>query len=118
LGLFRVILLVISGVIISLIIYTMTLDKLRVIATLKLIGTQNRVIVGLIMQQSLLMGLVAYGIGYAAIWFTHDKFPRRVDLVAIDLQLLFVIVVVICIAASMVGIRKALKVEAAQALGV
>lgn len=117
LGLFRVILLVISGVIISLIIYTMTLDKLRVIATLKLIGTQNRVIVGLIMQQSLLMGLVAYGIGYAAIWFTHDKFPRRVDLVAIDLQLLFVIVVVICIAASMVGIRKALKVEAAQALG-
>ncbi|MSM39391.1 MAG: FtsX-like permease family protein [Geobacter sp.] len=117
LGLFRVILLVISGVIISLIIYTMTLDKLRVIATLKLIGTQNRVIVGLIMQQSLLMGLVAYGIGYAAIWSTHDKFPRRVDLVAIDLQLLFVIVVVICIAASMVGIRKALKVEASQALG-
>jgi len=55
LGMFRGILLVISGVIISLIIYTMTLDKLRVIATLKLIGTRNRVIVGLILQQSLLM---------------------------------------------------------------
>lgn len=117
LGLFRAILLVISGVIISLIIYTMTLDKLRVIATLKLIGTRNRVIVGLILQQSLLMGLIAYGIGFTLIWLTHDKFPRRVDLVAIDLQLLFGIVILICIGASLVGIRKAMRVEPAEALG-
>ena len=117
LGLFRAILLVISGVIISLIIYTMTLDKLRVIATLKLIGTRNRVIVGLILQQSLLMGLIAYAVGFTLIGLTHDKFPRRVDLVAIDLQLLFVLVILICIAASLAGIRKALRVEPAQALG-
>ncbi len=117
LGLFRVILLVISGVIISLIIYTMTLDKLKVIATLKLIGTQNRVIVGLILQQSLLMGLIAYGVGYLLISLTYDKFPRRVELVASDLQLLFVVVLVICVLASLVGIRKAMRVEPAQALG-
>jgi putative ABC transport system permease protein len=117
LGLFRAILLVISGVIISLIIYTMTLDKLRVIATLKLIGTRNRVIVGLILQQSLLMGVVAYAIGLALIWLTHDKFPRRLELVAIDLQFLFGIVILICIGASLVGIRKAMRVEPAEALG-
>jgi len=117
LGLFRAILLVISGVIISLIIYTMTLDKLRVIATLKLIGTRNRVVVGLILQQSLLMGLIAYGVGFTLIGLTHDKFPRRVDLVAIDLQLLFGIVILICIGASLVGIRKAMRVEPAEALG-
>jgi putative ABC transport system permease protein len=117
LGLFRAILLVISAVIISLIIYTMTLDKLRVIATLKLIGTRNRVIVGLILQQSLLMGLIAYAIGFALIGLTHDKFPRRVDLVAIDLQFLFGIVILICIGASLVGIRKAMRVEPAEALG-
>jgi len=117
LGLFRIILLVISGVIISLIIYTMTMDKIRVIATLKLIGAKNRVIVGLILQQSLMIGLIAYGIGYSIILATHEKFPRRVELVPIDLQSLFVIVLAICALASLVGIRKALKVEPAQALG-
>ena len=117
LGLFRVILLIISGVIISLIIYTSTLDKIRVIATLKLIGSQNRVIIGMILQQSLLMGVLAYGIGYAVILLTYEKFPRRIVLEAFDLQSLFVIVMAICTISSFVGIRKALKVEPAEALG-
>jgi len=117
LGLFRVILLIISGVIISLIIYTSTLDKIRVIATLKLIGSQNRVIVGMILQQSLLMGILAYAIGYILILLTYEKFPRRIVLEAFDLQSLFVIVMAICMIASFVGIRKALKVEPAEALG-
>ena len=117
LGLFRIILLVISAVIISLIIYTSTLDKIKVIATLKLIGSRNRVIVGMILQQSLLMGVIAYGIGYLLILLTYEKFPRRIVLEAFDLQALFVIVVAICVMASFVGIRKALKVEPAEALG-
>jgi putative ABC transport system permease protein len=117
LGLFRIILLVISAVIISLIIYTSTLDKIKVIATLKLIGSQNRVIVGMILQQSLLMGVIAYGIGYVLILLTYEKFPRRIVLEPFDLQALFVIVVAICMIASFVGIRKALKVEPAEALG-
>ena len=117
LGLFRIILLVISAVIISLIIYTSTLDKIKVIATLKLIGSQNRVIIGMILQQSLLMGVIAYFIGYGLILLTYEKFPRRIVLEAFDLQALFVIVIVICTVSSFVGIRKALKVEPAEALG-
>jgi putative ABC transport system permease protein len=117
LGLFRIILLVISAVIISLIIYTSTLDKIKVIATLKLIGSQNRVIVGMILQQSLLMGVIAYAIGYGLILLTYEKFPRRIVLEAFDLQVLFVIVIAICTLSSIVGIRKALKVEPAEALG-
>jgi putative ABC transport system permease protein len=117
LGLFRIILLVISAVIISLIIYTSTLDKIRVIATLKLIGSQNRVIIGMILQQSLLMGVIAYAIGYGLILLTYEKFPRRIVLEAFDLQALFVIVMAICTISSFVGIRKALKVEPAEALG-
>ncbi|HIJ88128.1 MAG TPA: ABC transporter permease [Desulfuromonadales bacterium] len=117
LGLFRIILLVISAVIISLIIYTSTLDKIKVIATLKLIGAQNRVIVAMILQQSLLMGIIAYGIGYLLILLTYEKFPRRIVLEPFDLQMLFVIVVAICMISSFVGIRKALTVEPAEALG-
>lgn len=116
-GLFRVILLVISAVIISLIIYTSTIDKIKVIATLKLIGAQNRVIIGMILQQSLLMGVIAYALGYGLILLTYEKFPRRIVLEAFDLQVLFVIVMVICTLSSFVGIRKALKVEPSEALG-
>ena len=116
-GLFAVILLIISAVIISLIIYTMTLDKVKVIATLKLIGAQNRVIVGLILQQSLIMGIAAYLAALVIINLTCDKFPRRVELISSDLQVLFVIVLGICVLASVAGIRKALSIEPAEALG-
>ncbi|MBI2384722.1 MAG: ABC transporter permease [Elusimicrobia bacterium] len=117
LGLFRVILLVISAVIISLIIYTSTLDKIRVIATLKLIGSPDSLIVGMILQQSLMMGLIAYGLGWLLIALTYEKFPRRVVLEPFDLRLLFVVIMAICALASFAGIRKALKVEPAEALG-
>ncbi|MFA7388442.1 MAG: ABC transporter permease, partial [Thiohalobacteraceae bacterium] len=59
-GLFTLILLGVSAVIIALILYTMTLDKLREIATLKLIGAPDRTIVGMIVTQALAMG----GIGF------------------------------------------------------
>ena len=60
-GLFRVLLTVISAIIMALIIYTLTLDKIHEIAMLKLIGARNRVIVGLILQQALLLGGWATG---------------------------------------------------------
>jgi ABC-type antimicrobial peptide transport system permease subunit len=44
-GLFTSLLLVVSAVIIALIIYTMTMEKLKQIATLKLIGAPDRTIV-------------------------------------------------------------------------
>lgn len=117
LGLFRFILLVISTVIISLIIYTSTLDKVRVIATLKLIGARSRVIVRMILQQSLAMGAIAYVVGYLFILATYERFPRRIVLEAPDLAGLAVIVTAICVLASFVGIRKALRIEPAEALG-
>ena len=117
LGLFRIILLIISAVIISLIIYTSTLDKIKVIATLKLMGARTRVIIGMILQQSLLMGVIAYGIGYILIKLTYERFPRRIELIPFDLYALFAIVIAICMISSFVGIRKALKIEPAQALG-
>ena len=51
--LFRTILITVSTVVMTLILYTLTLDKLHSIAMLKLIGARNSVIIGMIMQQSL-----------------------------------------------------------------
>ena len=45
-GLFRVLLTVIAAVIMALILYTLTLEKLHSIALLKLIGAPNRLILG------------------------------------------------------------------------
>ena len=51
------------------------------------------------------------------ILLTYEMFPRRIVLDRFDLQLLFVIVIAICMISSFVGIRKALGVEPAEALG-
>jgi putative ABC transport system permease protein len=116
LWLFRTILVIVSGVIVALIIYTLTMDKLREIATLKIIGAADRTIAGMILQQALMLGVVGFAIGYAIITRTYALFPRTVLLQRIDMLALFAIVVVICVLASVLGIWRALKVDPGLAL--
>jgi putative ABC transport system permease protein len=116
-GLFTSILMLVSTVIIALIIYTLTIDKLKEIATLKLIGAPDRTIVGLIVQQSILMGAVGYGFGAVLISVFKDVFPRRVIIVPQDVVLLGLVVLTVCLLASGLGVRLALRVDPAKALG-
>ena len=111
LGLFRVLLIVISTIIIALIIYTLTLDKIRDIALLKLIGARNSVIGGLILQQSLLMGVFGYAMAWCLGQYAFPHFPRLVVIEPSDLFSLAVIVVIISTLASLLGIWKAMNVE-------
>jgi putative ABC transport system permease protein len=117
LGLFSVILLIVSTVVIGLIVYTMTMDKKKAIATLKLIGAPDRVVVALILQQALAMGLVGFALGATLIRLAQDYFPRRVVLEWSDTFALLAIIVVVCLAASVFGVRSALKIDPASALG-
>ncbi len=114
--LFRIILLVVAAVIIALIIYTMTLEKTRDIATLKIIGAPNSKIVGLILQQSLILGFLGFVFGTIIISLTYEYFPRRLVLLVSDQIMVFGIVVGICIAASGIGIHKALSIDATTAM--
>jgi putative ABC transport system permease protein len=114
--LFRIILLAVSTVIIALIIYTMTMEKSRDIATLKIIGAPNFKIGGLILQESLSLGLLGYGFGALLINLTYEKFPRRVAILAFDQIMLFAIVMFICVVASIVGIRRALAIDPTTAM--
>jgi putative ABC transport system permease protein len=115
--LFRVLLTIISAVIMALIIYTLTLDKLHPIALLKLIGAPTHVIVGLILQQSLIMGALAYGVGYLVGARLFPMFPRRVLVTSDDLLRLAGIVLVISVFASLLGIWKAMRVAPHVAIG-
>lgn len=111
LGLFRVLLIIISTIIMALIIYTLTMDKIHDIAMLKLMGARNGVIIGLILQQALLIGALGYGLAYWLGMYAFPKFPRLVIIEQQDLLALAGIVLAISVLASLVGIVKAMRVE-------
>jgi putative ABC transport system permease protein len=116
LGLFRILLIIVSAVIMALILYTLTLDKIHDIAMLKLMGARNRVILGLIMEQALLLGALGFGIAYLVGQRLFPYFPRRVVIMPDDLMQLAVVVLVISVLASLLGIAKALRVDPGEVL--
>ncbi len=116
-GMFTTILMLVSAVVISLIIYTMTMEKLKPIATLKLIGAPDRTIVAMIVQQALALGLIGFVAGAALIFAIKDYFPRRVILDADNVVALGGVVVLVCLLSSALGVRAALRVDPATALG-
>ena len=116
-GMFLVILAVVSAAIISFIIYTLTMDKIREIAVLKLIGTRNRTIAWMIMQQALALGAIGFAVGKIVATFSAPIFPKYVLLIPEDSIAGFFAMMIICILASLVAIRVALKVDPAEAIG-
>lgn len=115
--LFRIILVLVSAVVIALIIYTMTLEKTRDIATLKIIGAPDWKIGGMILQEALALGVLGYAVGAILIGLSYTYFPRRVAILPFDQYVLLGVVVGICIVGSFLGIRKALSVDPTIALG-
>ncbi len=115
-GLFRVLLTIIAAIIMALILYTLTLDKIHSIALLKLIGARNSVIVGMIMQQALVLGVVGFGIAYLIGQRIFPMFPRRVILTNSDLLQLGGIVLAISVISSLLGIWRAMLVSPNEAL--
>jgi len=116
-GMFLVILAVVSAAIVAFIIYTLTMDKIREIAVLKLIGTKNRTIAAMIMQQALALGVIGFVVGKITATFAAPIFPKYVLLMPLDSVIGFFAVMLICVLASIVAIRMALKVDPAEAIG-
>ena len=116
-GMFLVILAIVSAAIVAFIIYTLTLGKIREIAVLKLIGTKNRTIAGMILQQALALGVIGFVVGKITATLWAPIFPKYVLLVPRDSASGFVAVMVICVLASLIAIRAALKVDPAEAVG-
>ena len=116
-GMFLVILGVVSAAIVAFIIYTLTMDKIREIAVLKLIGTRNLTIASMIMQQALALGVIGFVVGKITATFAAPLFPKYVLLMPLDSVVGFFAVLAICVLASLVAIRMALKVDPAEAIG-
>lgn len=116
LGMFRALLTIIAAIVMALILYTLTLDKLHSIALLKLIGAPNRVILGMILQQAIVLGGVGFGIAYLVGQKLFPLFPRRVVLTGEDLLQLAAIVLGISVLSSFLGIWRAMRVAPNEAL--
>ena len=116
-AMFLVILAIVSAAIVAFIIYSLTMDKIREIAVLKLIGTRNRTIAAMIMQQALALGVIGFVVGKITATFSAPLFPKYVLLIPLDSVIGFFAVLLICILASIVAIRMALKVDPAEAIG-
>ena len=116
-GMFLVILAAVSAAIVAFIIYTLTMDKIREIAVLKLIGTRDRTIAAMILQQSLALGFIGFAVGKITATWSAPIFPKYVLLMPQDSLAGLVAVLLICAAASVIAIRIALRVDPAQAIG-
>ena len=116
-GMFLAILALVSAAIVAFIIYTMTLGKIREIAVLKLIGTRNSTIAGMILQQALGLGLIGFVVGKVAATVWAPVFPKFVLLLTQDAVTGLLATLLICALASTLAIRVALKVDPAEAIG-
>ena len=116
-GMFLAILAMVSAAIVAFIIYSLTMDKIREIAVLKLIGTRNRTIAAMIVQQALALGVIGFVVGKITATFAAPLFPKYVLLMPLDTVIGFLTVLAICVLASVVAIRMALRVDPAEAIG-
>jgi putative ABC transport system permease protein len=116
-GMFLVILSIVSAAIVAFIIYTLTMNKVREIAVLKLIGATNRTIAGMILQQALGLGLIGFVVGRVAAGLWAPAFPKYVLLLPDDAVRGFLAVMLICALASVIAIRAALRIDPAEAIG-
>ncbi|QOP43428.1 FtsX-like permease family protein [Sulfurimonas sediminis] len=116
-GMFTVILVIVSTIIIALIIYTMTLEKMKEIAIMKLIGIPNSMIIKMIVQETLIMGVLAFISGNIFAHLIYTKFPKRVVLETPDALGLFIVVVIASILASLIGVKKVISADPAEAIG-
>ncbi|MCF6341068.1 MAG: ABC transporter permease [Sulfurimonas sp.] len=116
-GMFTVILIVVSIIIIALIIYTMTLEKIKEISILKLIGIPNFTIAKMIIQETVVLGVLAFISGNIFAHFISGGFPKRIVLEMSDAFGLFIVILFSSVLASLFGIYKVIKTDPAQAIG-
>lgn len=117
LGLFRALLVVVSIIIIALLIYVLTMEKIKSIATLKLMGASNWVIVRLILEQSLVITIAGFIFAYVLVMLTYERFPRTLVLIPAETVFTFLVIFVGGLLASLLGIIQALRTPPSLALG-
>ena len=74
-------------------------------------------IIKMIIQETMVLGFLAFVFGNMFAHFIYGKFPKKVLLLSSDAWILFVIIMVGAVLASFVGVRKVIKADPASAIG-
>lgn len=115
-GLFTAILTLTAAVIIMMVMYNLTLEKTHDLAVLKLLGAPRPRLLGMILQQAWLLGLLGYAIAYSIGQIAFPLFPRRV-LITQSISLAAPIATLILVTlASILGLVHVMRVDPARAL--
>lgn len=95
-------------------IYAATLEHLQEFGTLKAIGADNRDVYRIVIEQALWIASAGYGCGYLLARAIQEVYVRRglaMHLPQPFLAGMFFVTVLMCLVASCVSIRKAVKVD-------
>jgi putative ABC transport system permease protein len=96
--------------------YNFTLDNLRQFGALKAMGTQNGTLLGMILLQAIVVGLIGYGLGVGAASFIGYAASQTELAFRMPWQLLVLsagAVAMICIIAALLSIWKVMRLEPA-----
>jgi putative ABC transport system permease protein len=93
------------------------MEKIKPIATLKLIGAPNSVIVRMILEQSLTLTLGSFAVAYALMSLVRERFPRTLILLPEEILVTFAVMLAGGVAASFMAIWHALRTPPSIALG-
>jgi putative ABC transport system permease protein len=106
----------VTAVVIAMTIYNSTVEKLHQIAMLKLLGARDRFILSVIVQQALLISVIAFAVALVLGQLIFPYFPRKLVLLPSDLIAMFVGQLGLSLLGSLFGIVKALNVRAQEVL--
>lgn len=115
-GLFTFILTLTAGVIVAMVIYTMTLEKTHDLAMLRLMGAPVRMLATLVIQEAWLLGALAYLIALGVGDLAFPLFPRRVVITSTIHWIGPVAVFFVTTLASGLGVAHASRVDPGQVL--
>ena len=115
-GLFTAILTLTAAVIVTMVIYNLTLEKTHDLAVLKLLGAPLPRLVGLVLQQAWLLGAVGYLAAFLIGEVVYPLLPRRV-LISPRVPLLAPVATFAIVSlASVLGLGHVMRIDPARAL--
>jgi putative ABC transport system permease protein len=115
-GLFTVILTLTAAIIVMMIIYNLTLEKTHDLAVLKLMGAPRGRLLGLVLQQAWLLGVLGYAVAYGIGELLFPMFPRRVLITTAISVVAPIATLGIVTLASVVGLSHVMRIDPASAL--
>lgn len=115
-GLFSVMLTVTAAVIVMMVMFNLTLEKTHDLAVLKLMGAPRSRLLGLVLQETWVLGALGYGAAFLIGELFFPMFPRRVVLTpAISLFAPLATMGIVTLA-SVLGLNHVMRLDPARAL--